>query len=280
VDCDQPMRFVCRRPSCEYVAHSRCRCADERKCGDCSERQRKLLVRLIMEGSSQRVGGHWYMATFTAPGDPVHKHVIPGRRGFHGWCDCGKHGMTPGEWNAQESKCWNRLRTALTREFGALQYVGTVEVQGKRRDKMLHRHVLVWSPVVVPMLRVHALAQQAGYGCSIQWEVPRSAQGAASYVAKYITKSSGQREEVPWEVTTVDMSTGELLSDSRRATYRTWSRSQRWGVTMGGLREVMSRQAAARARYFAELENLLAQEPAGLPDQTAGGKPDAPSPEP
>lgn len=208
--------------------------------------------------------GHWYMATFAPPGDPIHTRFIPGKRGNHGACQCGQHGLTKGEWNAQESKCWNRLRLSLSREArGGLQYVSSVEVQdGKRRRDgqgrmMLHRHALIWSSVPIPMERVQALALAAGYGCSLQWQRPYSGVTAANYVAKYITKSAGHRGDVPWEVLEVDQETGEIESVGKRATYRTWTRSQKWGVSVQELREHMAVQARARANYLRELEALL-----------------------
>lgn len=261
MDCEQPMRFVCRTPACGHQAYARCKCADELKCPDCAERNQKLLVRLIVEGHGRRgAAGHWYMVTLTAPGDPEHRKFIPGKRGNHGPCSCGQHGLTPGEWNALESKWWNRLRTALVREFGSLAYVGTVEVQEERVDHMLHRHLLVWSPVPIPIERAHELVQAAGYGCSMQWQKPYSAQSAAQYVAKYITKSSGRRFTVPWEVSSLDQETGEISTVEKRATYRTWSKSNRWGVTMQGLRSIMAAQAQARAMYLRELAEMLADD--------------------
>jgi hypothetical protein len=264
------MRFVCRTPGCGHTAYARCKCSDELKCPDCAERQRKLLVRLIQEGASQRVGGFWYMVTLTAPGDPEHTKFIPGKRGNHGACSCGQHGLNRGEWNALESKWWNRMRTYLAREVGTVAYVGSVEVQEKRQA--LHRHLLLWTSEPVSITRAQELALRAGYGCSIQWQKPYSAESAANYVAKYITKSSGQRGNVPWQISTVDEETGEIRSKGKRATYRTWSRSQKWGVTMKGLRELMATQARARARYLEELAQLLDDEKAGsLALETAGG---------
>ncbi len=211
-------------------------------------------------------GGYWYMATFTPPGDPEHSMFIPGKRGKHGPCNCGKHGLSKGQWNAQESACWNRLRTALSRQAaGGLAYVSSVEVQegahradGIGRD-MLHRHALIWSPAPLSVTEVHGLALSAGYGCSIQWQRPYSGNSAAHYVAKYITKSAGQRGTVPWEVTHVNEHTGEITARGKRATYRTWSRSQKWGVSIQELRDHMAAQARNRARYLDELAQLLDQ---------------------
>lgn len=270
MDCERPMRFVCRTPSCGKVQHYRCRCSDELKCRDCSERARKLLVRLIIEGALLRDSGYWYMVTLTAPGDPGHQRYIPYKRGRHGECGCGDHGLSAGQWNRQESRWWNRLRTSLAREFGDLAYVSSVEVQSKRADAMLHRHALVWSPVPIPVGRAHELALRAGYGCSMQWQKPYSAASVANYVAKYITKSSGQRSEVPWEYEVVVPDTGEVLSVSRPATYRTWSKANRWGVTIQGLRSIMAAQARARARYLEELGQAIAEEAGSLAPVSAG----------
>lgn len=218
--------------------------------------------------------GYWYMATFTAPGAPEHNRFVPGKRGNHGPCNCGQHGLTMGQWNRQESACWNRLRLSLSRlAEGGVQYVTSVEVQEKRADKMLHRHGLIWSPKPLAIHDVQALALRAGYGCSIQWQRPYSGTSAANYVAKYITKSAGQRSSIPWQETRIDHDTGEVTLVGKRATYRTWSRSQRWGVSIQELRDLMATQARARAHYLAELEDALAADHA---QQT----PVAPAPHP
>ncbi|QIX28917.1 hypothetical protein ncot_19405 (plasmid) [Nocardioides sp. JQ2195] len=168
------------------------------------------------------------------------------------------HGFTDGQWNAQESACWNRLRTALTRDREVI-FAGAVETQERG---MLHRHVLVFVDSRLEHEEVQALALAAGYGCVLDLEPVRSADKAARYISKYVTKSASGRAVVPWEK--VDEDTGELIG--KRATYRLWSSSRKWGVTMKEMKAAASAQARARANYLRELENLLASETAAAAD--------------
>ena len=55
---------------------------------------------------------------------------------------------------------------------------------------------------------------------------------------KYVTKSSGERKNVPWRADVVDQETGEVRRMDTIPTFRTWSASQSWGYTLKGLREI------------------------------------------
>jgi hypothetical protein len=186
--------------------------------------------------------------------------------------------MSVGEWNRQESACWNRLRTALTRERRVI-FLGCVEVQdGKRRRDgvgrcYLHRHVMLFSDQVLTHEEVQALALAAGYGCVLDIEPVASVEKAARYISKYVTKSSGARGVVPWEW--MNPTTGELIG--KRATYRLWSSSHTWGVTMREIKATQALQARARARYLDELHAVLAEE-AGCLAPAGGTSIDRPDP--
>jgi hypothetical protein len=244
VDCDNPLRAVCRN-KCEHVEFWRC---DSYGCEPCGEVKRKRLARLVDNGAAIHLGNGMigYFLTLTAPGTSDHRRWYQGKRPTRRTaCECHLHGESDGSWNAQESACWNRLRTALTRDRSVI-FVGAVETQ---KRGMLHRHVLLFVEDAMTHGEVQALALAAGYGCVLDLEPVRSAEKAARYISKYVTKASGDRAVVPWE--RLDEETGELIG--KRATYRLWSSSRRWGVTMREMRAAQAAQARQRAMYLREL---------------------------
>jgi hypothetical protein len=227
-------------------------------------------MRVIEDGSSIHLGNglRAYFVTLSAPGVNDHRRWYQGKRPRRRQeCGCHRHGLTNGQWNRQESACWNRLRTAIARDR-VLVYAGAVETQ---KRGLLHRHVVMFVDQALEFAEVQALALAAGYGCVLDVEPLTSPQKAARYVAKYVTKSTAERAEVPWTRVEVDTDTGEVSEVDVRATYRLWSSSQRWGVTMKQLRQVARLQAAARARYLVELQALIgdsiaAAAPSGPPE--------------
>lgn len=257
MDCERPLRAVCGVPGCEWVEFWVC---DSYGCGPCGEKKRRRLARLVDNGAALHLanGLLGYFVTFTAPGDREHRRWYQGRRPARRVeCSCHDHGLSSGVWNRHESACWNRLRTALARDRRVI-FCGAVETQ---RRGLLHRHVLLFSDQVLTFEEVQALALAAGYGCVVDVEPVRSAEQAARYIAKYVTKSSADRSAIPWE--DLDPDTGELTG--KRATYRLWSSSRTWGVTMREIKATQGAQARARARYLLELAAALAAEagPAG-----------------
>lgn len=268
VDCERPLRFVCH--DCDAVTYGHCNVTDAGKCTPCADRKRRLLERITHHGIVDRLGSSlWlYFLTLTAPGESDHRRWYQGKRPKHR-PECSCHhtwdGVSRGEWNAAESANWNRLRTAVTRG-GDVQFIGSVEVQdGKRRTDgqargLLHRHVVVASDRPLTHAEVQAQALAAGYGCVLDLEPLQSPEKAARYIAKYVTKSAGQRQEVAWERHLVSTTTGEVITKTA-PTFRTWSSSQRWGFTIKGLRDIARQQARARARYLADLAELVASDP-------------------
>lgn len=254
MDCERPLRAVCV-DGCGHREFWRC---DSYGCGHCGELKRRRLHRLVDNGAAIHLGNGMlgYFLTVTAPGTDAHLRWYQGKRPQRREsCECHDHGLSDGGWNAGESKCWNRLRTALTRGRDVI-FAGAVETQHRG---MLHRHVLLFTDRELLHEEVQALALAAGYGCVLDLEPVKSVEKAARYIAKYVTKSSGERAAVPWE--RLDLETGELVG--KRATYRLWSSSRRWGVTMREIRAAQSAQARARARYLEELAQFLADEKAG-----------------
>lgn len=261
-DCQQPLRVVCDH-GCGHEEFWRCDCSSEERCGLCSERKRRLLARIVDLGITDRLGaGYTYFLTLTSPGERQHRRWRQGRSSQpRPECFCHDHGQVLGEWNAGESACWNRLRLALSRVVdGSLTYIGSVEAQHRGA---LHRHVVLNVDRVLLPEEVQALAMAAGYGCVFDLEVINSAQKAAWYISKYVTKSSGARSNVPWIRDVLDLETGEVRRLRTLPTFRTWSAAQSWGFTLKGLREIARAQARARERYRREFAQLLAEDQAG-----------------
>lgn len=253
-NCVRPLRAVCR--TCDAVEYWRC---DSYTCGPCGETKRRRLQRLIEDGSASHVGNglYGYFVTLTAPGERDHLRWYQGKRpASRPVCSCHEHGMSAGLWNAQESACWNRLRTALARGR-LLVYAGAVETQERG---LLHRHLVVFTDEPLTYSEVQSLALAAGYGCVVDVERLDSPAKAGRYVAKYVTKSSTDRPEVPWSVVALDEETGELLEETASATFRLWSSSRTWGVTMREIRDTARAQARARARYLREFAAMVAED--------------------
>lgn len=264
LDCAQPLRAVC----CDCGLGEqfwRCDCSSAEKCPDCAERRRRLIARLVDLGATDRAShGHLAFVTLSAPGTNDHrKWVQVGGAGVKRLprdrpdCDCHRvwEHAQKGDWNASESACWNRLRTALRRRYPSLTYIGSVEVQERG---MLHRHLVIHTSEPLGAATVGDLALEAGYGCVHDVQPIHSAQKAAWYISKYVTKSSGDRQNVPWRADVVDEETGEIRRLETSPTFRTWSSAQSWGFTLTGLRDLARMQARARARYLEELTSALA----------------------
>jgi hypothetical protein len=195
------------------------------------------------------------MLTITAPGQDRHTMWDPGNvRGSRPECHC--HEVEPdlGVWNASASARWNRLRTSLSRLVPDLAYLRAVEVQ---KRGALHLHVLIHSSAPLDVLMLQRAAVAAGFGCVLDLaHVEPGSRKHAYYVSKYVTKACDARESVPWKVREVDTETGEILETRRDASYRTWSASRDWGLTMAMLKAVSSAQARARAARLREAGEL------------------------
>ena len=106
LDCEQPLRAVCR--DCDQAAEWRC---DSYGCEPCGETKRRRLMRVIEDGSSIHLGNglRAYFLTLSAPGENDHRRWYQGKRPRRRQaCECHRHGLTMGQWNRQESACWNR----------------------------------------------------------------------------------------------------------------------------------------------------------------------------
>lgn len=251
VDCDRPLRVVCRVPSCGHAEQWACGASSESRCRPCSERTRRHYARVIETGL---IGapGFAYFLTLTAPSLEPHRQWVQGTVKHRPECSCWDNGLTMGQWNRTESACWNRLRTSLARLVGGLAYAGAVEAQQRGS---LHRHVVIRTSSPLSAREVQGLALAAGYGCVLDLQEIKSAAGMGRYLSKYVTKSA-DRDRVPWEDVRVNRSTGEVIVHTT-PTYRLRSQSQSWGCTMREVRSIASAQARARAHYLRELQALL-----------------------
>ena len=148
-------------------------------------------------------------------------------------------------WNAGASACWNRLRTALRRDHPTLEFFRAAEVQ---KRGALHHHLLIVSQGPLDVDVVQGAAMRAGYGCVLDLQRFPDVRRAARYLAKYVTKDA-EPADVPWAGDDVlDTRTGQLRP-SDRATYRPWSASRGWGITMRQVRDAIA--ASVRASIAA-----------------------------
>lgn len=258
--CDQPLRAVCM--SCDRAEPWACGSHREDRCVPCSWKYRRRLARIALSGS--RDHGYLYLLTLTAPGEKAHArkriaswnppNVSQPSTGFvvapNDLCGC-EHSMTSiGEWNVTAASRWNRLRTRLRQVHEDLEFFRAVETQ---KRGALHLHVVVWSSTPIDPLALQRLAVSVGFGCQMDLApiIPGSRKHAY-YVGKYVTKSTQERYAVPWNPVVVDEETGVMTSEPAPATYRCWSMSHGFGITMKQLREE-GRRLVARNRAGHEL---------------------------
>lgn len=243
--CEQPVRVVCRNPGCSASTAWRCSSHRESRCRACAEVYRRRLSRLAEYGMSTRDGqGHMGMLTVTAPSPEEHRRWAVRPTAHRDICSCQRHMVGGlGAWNASASRRWNHLRTLLTRDHPDLVFLRAVEVQ---KRGALHLHIIVWTPKPLVLQRVQELAMRSGFGCVLDFApcAPGSRR-AAYYVSKYVTKACDSRGVVPWTADVVDQETGEVQALDVVATYRTWSASRSWGITMAQIRAAAARAVAA-----------------------------------
>ena len=239
--CEQPDWAGCE--SCGKRELWRCGTSNLGKCRPCGETYRRRVGRVALSG--QRLeGNQTHLLTVTAPGDKEHIDKRTGQR-----CPCtGPEGTNLAEWNAGLGERWNRFHQDLERHFGQdVQYFAAKEVQARGA---LHLHVPFRLRVGTrwKLEEIRALAIKHGFGHEIDLRTDIDERGMW-YVAKYVSKAAGLRSVVPWrkvkgqelvERLDVDPETGEILGQdvdvvevvSTKASYQTWSKSRRWGLTM------------------------------------------------
>lgn len=256
LSCWRPVAGVCR--GCAQRVVWRCKTRHEGRCQPCGEIKRRRVARLVHDGLARRIGSGggqpWTvgMLTLTAPGRPGHRRFVPGKPGNHGICNCAmkEHSQEAlGLWNASASQRWNHLRTVLRREYPGLEFFRAVEVQQRGA---LHLHVMLGLRGQASLALLQQFALAAGFGCVIDWSPVEGDLGRrAGYLAKYVTKEA-EPGDVPWQREHLDKRTGELTT-RRDATYRAWSASREWGMTMLQLEALIrdAARAAEDARHLA-----------------------------
>lgn len=247
LDCDRPLRAVCR--DCDHETRWACQGHRESRCKPCSARYRRRVGEVAVSGPKRRPGGYWYLGTLTAPGE--RQHVT--RDGQV--CPCTPPGgVDLASWNASHSRRWNHFRTALRRVYAGVEFMRGVEVQQRLA---LHDHFMVWSEVPIRKGVLRDLAMRAGFGHSVDLAPITSAKQVAYYVSKYVVKATDSRDEVPWRGQVVDKETGEVTEELVPARYRTWSCSRQYGDRMVDVK------ARARERVQA-MEQAIADAAPGL----------------
>jgi hypothetical protein len=275
--CDKPLLLV---RSCGAQRVTSCDSRREDRCGPCSGKHKRYLIRRAESGCH---GTNLYLLTLTAPGTEQHQRLDAKFGGVFctsrqkapraGWRhhsdprpDCGcllPAGGLP-DWNPTCGARWNVLRLSLSRLAGDLQYLAVNEVQ---KRGALHKHILIRSDRALDPVEVQRLAVAAGFGCSMDL-APMPDARAARYVAKYAAKGYTERSQVPWRALVADEDTGELELMHTMARYRTVSQSHRWGLTLRQIRDRVREctRAASATPYAVPSLDPSPEPPAGGPD--------------
>lgn len=282
LDCDSPLRLVM---SCGWTWVKVC---DRHGCSPCAARIRRRNARVVDTGmqAQARDGRLLWLLTLTAPGAAAHGRWTPAQHYVRGArraaCDC-HQGVDLADWNPRASECWNRLRTALVRLSGDIEFYRAAEVQDGTRGGLgrgaLHHHVVIATRSQLDVQAVQLLALAAGYGCVIDLqavEVGADLSDLAAYVSKrlagYVSKSSSGRREVPWRADVADQDSGEVRRLHTVPTYRTHSQSHGWGCTVREVRERARQEAKRREAHLREvLASGLPSAGEGVSDLSASG---------
>lgn len=227
--CEKPSMLVC--VGCGGRTAKRCRTSRGSRCKPCARSYRVAVHHVARSGLM--LGGRTYLVTFTAPGAELHS--------YRGWiCPCTSESTRLDStaalalWNASCVHRWNRLHQATERRVGGkLSCFKAVEVQ---RRGALHLHVLVRvdRSVRLPLSMLRSLAMRHGFGHAVDVQEV-SSEHAAWYVAKYVSKSTDERDCAPF----LDRATGEIGTGRWRAWSSTRGRRS-WGATMASVRAAQS----------------------------------------
>jgi hypothetical protein len=99
------------------------------------------------------------------------------------------------------------------------------------------------------------MALAAGFGCNLKLDVVQPGSRAHTYyLSKYVTKTADARAEVPWIADVCDEDTGELVPMQTDPTFRGWSQSRGFGITVKALKAHYQASAAAAADRLRALE--------------------------
>lgn len=232
--CDRPTVMAC--VTCGQRSEWRCRSSSRALCGPCSTSYQLDVRRIARSGIATPTGV--VFLTLTAPSE--REHSLPSGD----VCPCSANAGPLGEWNAQAGQRWSWFMTYVRRHVDAdAQFFRATEVQSRGA---LHFHCLMrFSPEGLRRLRsmwrpkdpfcpFRTMVVGRGFGHEIDLQVldgsPNKLRRLTNYVAKYVSKAVDARHDVPW------VPDPDAPTSSRRATFRTWSASRRYGQTMAELR--------------------------------------------
>jgi hypothetical protein len=230
-DCERPRQLVNVRTG-EHLM-TRCGVSSRARCAPCSVRYRRRVGRVFMSGWEDRPTDRVWLITLTAPGE--REHFLPNGEP----CPCTPAGgINVAAWNAGSGQRWSWFVEYMRRHFGGLEFAKGVEIQ---KRGAIHFHALVRCDADLRRRRaeVRAIAMRWGFGHSVD-VAPVDSDRAAWYVAKYVSKSTEERERAPW----IDRSTGEVTTAAR---YRCWSASRQWGASMAAVKASQARWCQVRA---------------------------------
>ena len=223
---------------CGFRMERDCRTSRRSRCEPCATKYRRRVRRVAASGldSVLLLPNQVHFLTFTAPGNDV--HFIRGQV----VCPCTPPGgVDLRVWNGRAAKQFNRLKQDLERKYGVrFEHFRAVECQERGA---LHYHVAVRStqPVLIKKSKVRALAIKHGFGHEVDVQAVTD-ERCASYMSKYVSKSSDERGAVPY----MHPVTGEIGPGR----WRTWSSSRGWGDSMKMVRaqqvEYMRRKESER----------------------------------
>jgi hypothetical protein len=241
------------------------------QCVPCARRYRRRVQALVQSRLEQVRLGAALQLTVTAPSEKDSHCQVHRKCDASGptceVCACSPEGgVDLADWNACLTRSMNRLLSAIRRGEASprvggrrrpvsLEYFQAREVQ---RRGALHVHVVLVpvanKPVQLNRKMLKQLAISHGFGHEVDLQrvgtskhggsTARSPGRVAGYLSKYVTKAADLRGDVAWPCQPYGR---------RQAAFRTWTRSQGWGVTMRDVREA-ARAAAREAAQAASLD--------------------------
>lgn len=246
MDCERPLLQAVSRCGRQFEQEVwPCKNHRSSLCRPCATRYGRRVESLAAHGLNGQ-DGFIYALTMTAPSHREHcmKAGCDADDCPHEKCRCTPaEGLDLGEWNPCAAKMWNRFLLDFERHYGERPaYFRAVEVQDGKRTadgvgrQALHFHVLLRTQVSLSTKTLRKLAVDNGFGHELKLDtLPPGSRAAARYVAKYVTKSCNERDDVPWIIDLVDPETFEVTHEQAPATFRAWSQSKNWGTTMAAI---------------------------------------------
>lgn len=262
-NCENPAWMFCVRCGAQGVMA--CGTTRRSRCLSCARKYQGRVAQVFEQGivHGQEVGAGTVVGlTVTAPGNRQHR--MPSGK----VCDCTPvGGIDVGEWNATFTARMNRVLEGIRRGEASplvdgkrqavpLSYAQAREPQdGKRRADgcgrfALHLHGALYrsdgQALELDVRLLRRLVIRHGFGHELKLK-PLSPSAGARYFAKYVADASDVRDSVPFG--------RDGLGRRRKATYRTWTASRNWAVTM----------KAVRAQQAAHWQAMILAAIAGTP---------------